>query len=112
MKTLASLGATGKMITVGRTTFDAWVEVSEERGDISNGGDQWRGNWGGNTLHRGSCVWNCNDNGSIVVKRVGDPNSRDQLIGSDCSGSRGWGGWCLSLLSSNVGNYGSRRGNL
>ena len=46
------------------------------------------------------------------MKRMGDLDSRDRLIGSDGSGSRGWGGWCLSLLSSNVGNYGGRWGNL
>ena len=112
MKTLASLGATRKIIIVSGTTSDAWVELSEERGDISNGGDQWRRNRGGNTLHCGSCVWNHNDDGNIVVKRVGDPDSRDRLIVSDGSGSRGWGGWCLSLLSLNVGNYGGRQGNL
>ena len=112
MKTLASLGATGKMIIVGRTTSDAWVELSEEWGDISNRGDQWRRNWGGDTLYCGSCVWNCNNDGNIVMKRMGDLDSRDRLIGSDGSGGRGWGGWCLSLLSSNVGNYGGRRENL
>ena len=89
MKTLASLGATGKVIIVGRTTSDAWVELSEEWGDISNGGNQWRRNWGGNMLHRRSCVWNRNDNGSIVVKRMGGPDSRDRLIGPDGGGGGG-----------------------
>ena len=26
------------------------------------------------------------------MKRVGDPDSRDRLVGSDGSGGRGWGG--------------------
>ena len=112
MKTLTSHGATGKVSVVGRTTFDARVEMSKKRGDITDRGDQWRRNWGRSTHHRRSCVWNRNDDGNIVVKCVRDPNRGDRLIGSDGSGSRGWGGWCLSLLSSNVGNYGGRWGNL
>ena len=63
-------------------------------------------------LHRRSCVWNRNDDGSIVVKRMGGPDSRDRLIGPDGGGGCGWGGWCLSLLSLNVSNYSGRQGNL
>ena len=87
--------------------------MSKKRGDVTDGGDQWGRNWGRSTHHCRSCVWNCNDNGSIVVKRVRDPNRGGWLIGSDGSGGHGWRGWCLGLLlSSNVGNYGGGWGNL
>ena len=87
--------------------------MSEERGDVTNGGDQRRRNWGRGTHHSGSCVWNHDDNGSIIVKRVRNPNHGGRLIGSDGSGGCGWRGWCLSLLLSlNVGNYSGGWGNL
>ena len=113
MKTLASHGATGEMSVVGRTTSNARVEMSEEQGNVMNGGDQRRRNWGRGTHHCGSCVWNRDDNGGIIVKCVGNLNRRGRLIGSNGSGGRGWRGWCLSLLlSSNVGDYGGGWGNL
>ena len=87
--------------------------MSEKRGDVTDGGDQRGRNWGRSTHHRRSCVWNCNDDGSIVVKRMRELNRGGRLIGSDGSGGRGWRGWCLGLLlSSNVGNYGGGWGNL
>ena len=113
MKTLASHGATGEMSVVGRTTSDTRVKMSKEQGDITNGGDQRRRNWGRGTHHRRSCVWNRDDDGSIIVKCVRNPNHRGRLIGSNGSGGCGWWGWCLSLLlSSNVGDYGGGWGNL
>ena len=113
MKALASHGATGEMSVVGRTTPSTRVEVSEERGDITYRGDQWRGNRSGGAYHGGSSIWNSDDNGNVVVECVRDLDSRGRLVGSDSVGGRDWRGWCLGLLlSSDIGDYSGGWGNL
>ena len=113
MKTLTSHGATGEMSVVGRTTPNARVEVSKERGNVADGSDQWRGHWGRSAHYSRSRVWNRNNDGSIVVKCVRESNCGGRLVRSDGSGGRGRGDWRLSLLLSlNVGDYGGGWGNL
>ena len=89
------------------------IESGEDGGNVSGRGNQWRGNRSGGAYHGGSRIRDCDDDGDVVVKRVGDPDSRGRLIGSDSVGGRGWRGWCLSLLLlSDVGDYGGGWGNL
>ena len=112
VKTLTSLGATRKMTIDGGATSDARIELSEDGGNVSNGGNQWRRDQSGNAFHNRSCIRDCDDDRSVVVERVGDSNSGSWLIGSNGGGCCSRGGWCLNLLSSSIGDHSSGRGDL
>ena len=114
VKALTSHGATREMGVVGRTTPDARVKVSEKRGDVSSGGNQWGRNWSGSAYHGGGCTRNGDDNGSIIVERVRKANSGGELSSFNDSSGRSRGDWCwyLNLLSSNVVDDSSRGRNL
>ena len=114
MKTLTSRGATGEMSVVGRATPSARVEVSKEWGNVTDGSDQWGRDWSGGAYCGRGCTRNSDDNGGIVVERVGKANSGGKLSGSIDSSGCGRGNWCWyrNLLSSNVVDDSSRGRNL
>ena len=112
VKAPTSLGTTRKVTIGGGATFDTRIESGEDGGNISGGGNQRRRNRSGGAYHGGSRIQNCDDDGGVVVERVGDLDDGSWLIGSNGGGGRSQGGRCLNLLSSNISDNGSGRGNL
>ena len=115
VKTLALLGATRVMAVRSGATCDARVKLSEERGHVTNGRDCWGWEGGGGANHCRGCTRDRDDNGHVVMKRMGNTNDREWVIGSvsgrNCD--RGiWHlrSWRLNVLVSGVGNHSGRRG--
>ena len=112
VKTLTSLGATRKMTIDGRATSDARIELSEDGGNILNGGNQQRRDRSGSAFYDRSYIRDCDDDRSVVMERVGDLDGGSWLIGSNVGGCCSQGGQCLNLLSSSIGDHSGGRGNL
>ena len=115
MKTPTLLGATGVMAVCSGATCDARVKFSEKRGYVTNGRSCRGRERGGGANHCRSCTRNRDDNGRVVVKRMGNANNWEWVIGSiggrNCDREiRHLRGWRLNVWVSSVGNHGGRRG--
>ena len=115
MKTPALLGATRVMAVHSGTTCGARVKLSEEGGHVTNGRSRRRWERSGGANHCRGCTRNCNNNGRVVVKRMGNTNDWEWVVGSiggrNCDREiRHLRGWRLNVLMSGIGNHGGRRG--
>ena len=90
------------MAVRGGATGDARVKLNEEGGHVMNGRSRRRWERSGGTNHCRGCIRNRNDNGRIVVKRMGNTNDWEWVVGS-IGGRRDRGirhmrGWRLNVL--------------
>ena len=81
VKTLASQSASRVVIIVSGAAPGAGIEMGEEWGDISGGGDQGRRNGSRSTCDDRSCIGNGDDYGNVVMRCLRETNRRDGLTG-------------------------------
>ena len=81
VKTLASQSASREVIVIGGTASSAGIEMCEEWGDVTGGGNQGRRNGSWSMCDDRSCVWDGDDYRNVVVGCLGKTNHRDGLTG-------------------------------